>query len=609
MWSNVARIGSVGGAAMVATWSLHNQSTPFKVLKWRLTLDTSDMTTSVHHIFTRRLPLMQCHETYQSDVLEVTKPVVLAKEATPSAHTDFPEPDRKIKGKRFTRVTKKPSAFEKSYTRTEVSKHDGSLPDGSIWVTYMDGVYDVTEFIKEHPGGAFILQAAGGSVDDFWEFWAYHHSSAKVIKFLDNLRIGKLKDYEATNHEDDLYKNDPTPSEVDRGLGQVMLIEKPWCTETYATEMAKDYYTSNADLFVRNHAPVPLYDDNDIKEYELTIQMGQKTKAVSLRELKERFQTYIVPSILQCAGNRASHNIKENPKGSGFIGTPFEHIDLGMLGNVEFAGVRMKEFLVSLYPELLNVKKDDLNDMFVEFIGDDDYYASVPLSIVMSPDSACLLATHMNGQPLTRDHGYPLRAIIPGVAGARNVKWLREISIRNDEGDSPWNRIHYKEGPVGNKKSIMRLPLQSLITTPVNGDALGGIMSLEVKGVAFSGYGTEIKQVQCSVDEGKTWHDCTMLTDEVSKPRAKSEVNKPVKHIGKHSHKYPLKKSSSRTFAWVRWHCSIELPQTESTTPVEIWCRCTDSEKTTQPNVGELNGGYVYNGYHKIQVHVQTTSS
>lgn len=36
----------------------------------------------------------------------------------------------------------------------------------------------------------------------------------------------------------------------------------------------------------------------------------------------------------------------------------------------------------------------------------------------------------MNGEPLSRDHGFPLRVIVPGTVGARNVKWLSKFSVK-----------------------------------------------------------------------------------------------------------------------------------------------------------------------------------
>ena len=68
----------------------------------------------------------------------------------------------------------------RTYTSEEVAEHDGSAAaGGSLWVTVGDGVYDVTSFQHEHPGGAdFIRQAGGGSVAGFWAHWAYHYVRA-----------------------------------------------------------------------------------------------------------------------------------------------------------------------------------------------------------------------------------------------------------------------------------------------------------------------------------------------------------------------------------------------------------------------------------------------
>ena len=54
------------------------------------------------------------------------------------------------------------------------------------------------------------------------------------------------------------------------------------------------------------------------------------------------------------------------------------------------------------------------------------YGASIPISKAMDPRADIILAYEMNGQPIPRDHGFPIRVIVPGVAGARNVKWLGE---------------------------------------------------------------------------------------------------------------------------------------------------------------------------------------
>ena len=68
------------------------------------------------------------------------------------------------------------------------------------------------------------------------------------------------------------------------------------------------------------------------------------------------------------------------------------------------------------------------------------YGSSIPLSRCLAIDhtrsdgpdglAGVLLATKMNGEPLTRDHGAPIRVVVPGVIGARSVKWLRKITVQ-----------------------------------------------------------------------------------------------------------------------------------------------------------------------------------
>ena len=52
------------------------------------------------------------------------------------------------------------------------------------------------------------------------------------------------------------------------------------------------------------------------------------------------------------------------------------------------------------------------------------YGASIPIEKALDPHGDVILAYEMNGEPIPRDHGYPVRVIVPGVVGARNVKWL-----------------------------------------------------------------------------------------------------------------------------------------------------------------------------------------
>lgn len=53
------------------------------------------------------------------------------------------------------------------------------------------------------------------------------------------------------------------------------------------------------------------------------------------------------------------------------------------------------------------------------------------------PDSA------LDRRPLTADHGFPVRVVVPGVTGARSVKWLSRIITSREESQSHWQQVRY----------------------------------------------------------------------------------------------------------------------------------------------------------------------
>lgn len=75
------------------------------------------------------------------------------------------------------------------YTAEEVAKHDRK--ETRVWISFRCGVYDVTEFVDEHPGGDKILLGAGGGIDPFWNIYAVH-KTPEILALLETFRIGNL---------------------------------------------------------------------------------------------------------------------------------------------------------------------------------------------------------------------------------------------------------------------------------------------------------------------------------------------------------------------------------------------------------------------------------
>jgi len=77
--------------------------------------------------------------------------------------------------------------MSKTFTVDEVAGH---TTDDSLYIIVEKDVYDVTNFINEHPGGAKILKRVAGK-DATKQFWKYHNE-AVLKKYGDKLKIGQV---------------------------------------------------------------------------------------------------------------------------------------------------------------------------------------------------------------------------------------------------------------------------------------------------------------------------------------------------------------------------------------------------------------------------------
>lgn len=69
------------------------------------------------------------------------------------------------------------------------------------------------------------------------------------------------------------------------------------------------------------------------------------------------------------------------------------------------------------------------------------FTANVPVEFLER--EGAMLATHADGEPLTAEHGFPLRLIVPGKYFWKSAKWLRGIELRADDQPGFWERLGY----------------------------------------------------------------------------------------------------------------------------------------------------------------------
>ena len=330
-------------------------------------------------------------------------------------------------------------------------------------------------------------------------------------------------------------------------------------------EYFNTWLTPTPHFFVRNHMHEP--SELDAGDWRLSVGGEvEKPLTLSLADIS-KVETHSVVNTLECAGNGRSLHRPQ---------VPGVQWGKGAVSTARFSGPRLHDIL-----QRAGVKPTGKHVMFR---GLDEVPGKVPPFIRSIPiekalDSDTLLATHMNGSPLTKHHGFPARALVPGWIGAASCKWLTEIKVLENEfvGNfmSPGYRFPNQPGQPGeavkpeDTHPLTALTVKSVISAPNDGASLKK-GKVTVHGAAWAGE-ADIAKVEISTDNGATWNATRLAHDQAR-------------------------------YAWRLWSYDWKAGNSGDYT---ILSRATDNRGRTQPSTAVWNpSGYLYNAIDQVNIHV-----
>jgi DMSO/TMAO reductase YedYZ molybdopterin-dependent catalytic subunit len=268
-----------------------------------------------------------------------------------------------------------------------------------------------------------------------------------------------------------------------------------------------DSYLTPKELFyIRSHFATP---DLDRASYQLRIDGAVRNPlALSYEELRSMPSETRV-ATLECAGNSRVFLVPQ------VQGAQWE---LGAVSNAEWTGVPLRALL-----ERAGLA-EDAREIVLEGAdrgtpkeeplppGPISYAWSVPRAKAMAPE--VLIAWAMNGRDLSPDHGFPVRAIVPGHYGMASVKWLTHIQAVREPFHGYWQTSDYAYWASMDGKPVRRalgeMKLKSEIARPRVYETLAPNRIYTVSGAAWAGE-TDVIEIAVSTDGGQTWADAKFL--------------------------------------------------------------------------------------------------
>jgi len=327
------------------------------------------------------------------------------------------------------------------------------------------------------------------------------------------------------------------------------------------------YVTPTELFYIRSHFPAPQLDR---ASYQLRIDGAVGRPFVLSYDALRSMPSETRVATLECAGNSRVFLVPQAP------GAQWE---LGAVGNAEWTGVPLRTLLAraDLAADACEIVLEgaDRGTPKEEPIPPAPilYARSLPRGKAMQPE--VLIAYQMNGRDLSQDHGFPVRAIVPGHYGMASVKWLTRIQAVREPFHGYWQTSDYAYWDSMDGKPVRRalgeMKLKSEIARPSVYETLAPNRTYTVSGVAWSGE-TDVTEIAVSTDGGRTWAPAAFLD--------------PV-----------------RRHAWRRWKFDWLTPKNPG--KHTLLARARDANGLMQPGEHDLNyGAYVIKHSLPIEVFV-----
>jgi DMSO/TMAO reductase YedYZ molybdopterin-dependent catalytic subunit len=348
--------------------------------------------------------------------------------------------------------------------------------------------------------------------------------------------------------------------------GKIVRGEEPLNLEM-PFEKLDGFITPTEAFYVRTHFPIPKIDKN---KWRLRVE-GEVKKSFEINyEELLKLESRKIPVTLECAGNNRKF-LEPKVKGVQW--------ELGAVGNAEWTGIPL-----SILLDRAGVNSD-AGEVILEGAdggklkdpksptGELRFARSIPLTKARED---VLLAYKMNDVDVPAQHGFPLRAIVPGWYAMASIKWLKRIIVTNKPFNGYYQTLDYaywkRRGEIADLVPLSEIAIKAEIARPAEGEIISANSKVRIHGAAWTS-DNEITKVEISTDGGSAWREAKLI-------------------------------GAAKRNAWRLWEFDWKTPSKPG--KQKLIARATDSQGRTQPIERDPDRGtYMINHLLPITVEVR----